>query len=224
MRLNKDTVYVEGGHQRANFLIGIPSLGTCSIKFAMSLSRLQMPLNSEVHSVVVERMEIADARNYIVNHLLSLNPMPKYLFFLGDDMLPQWDALVRLHEEMIKGNWDLLTGLYYLKQDPPEPLLRRKHISGSLIPGKHFDVGDVVSVDLTGLDFTLIKSSVFAKLKYPYFRTGFTQHNKKYGKPKIIMHTEDVHLMDQMLKQKMSIGVHTGIRVGHFDYKSGQVF
>ena len=226
MRMDKDnTVVVEGNHMRATFLLGLPSLGTVSTKFVVAFSRLQMPVNCAAASMVVERMEVGVARSYIAEEYVKMNPRPRYLFFLGDDMLPPWDGLVKLWQEMETGKWDILSGLYYLKSDPPSPLMRRIGITGPLQFGKHWQAGEVVPVDVCGMDFVLIRPEVFEAIEKPYFKTGFKfMPTDLNGNGSVMMHTEDTFFLEKVREKKMRIGVHTGVRVGHFDSQSGQVF
>ncbi len=225
MRMPVDTQVIEGSHMRATFLLGLPSLGTVSTKFVVAFSRLQMPVNCAANSMVVERMEVGVARSYIAEQYLKMDPRPRYLFFLGDDMLPPWDGLVRLWEEMETGRWDILSGLYYLKSEPPSPLMRRVGITGPLLPDVHWKPGDVVPVDICGMDFVLIRPEVFEAITTPYFKTGFeftpTDLN---GNGNIGMHTEDTYFLKKVREHKFRIGVHTGVRVGHFDAKSGMIY
>lgn len=225
MRVPENSKYVEGNYIKPSFMIGLPSLGTVSMKFCMAFNRMQIPVNSAVTALYVERMEVGVARNYIAQEYLKADPRPKYLFFLGDDMLPAWDSLIKLWEEMETGTWDVLSALYYLKSEPPSPLLRRRGIAGALQPGVHFNVGEVVDCDATGMDFVLIKPEVFENISYPYFKTGFQFYQTDYeGNGNVLQHTEDTYFLRKVKEAKMRIGVHTDVRVGHYDSKSGMIF
>lgn len=211
---------VVGGHQRPSLALCIPSVGLCTFKFTIAFSRLQMPTNGAVQFYGTEGLEVGVARCELVRQALNGNPVPKYLFFLGDDMLAPWDGLVTLYEEMERGGWDVLSALYYLKAEPPVPLMWRNDKVGRMKAGEHFQVGDVCWVDLTGLDFTLIRSDLFAKLQKPYFKTGPT------GGPNgaVWAHTEDAWFMKQIKQVNGRIGVHTAVRVAHYDYKTGMIY
>ena len=224
MRLAEDTkiedIKVEV-HKRPHFVVAIPTLGMVPIEFVVTFARLQMPVNGVSGSCIVKGMEIGQARNYIAHQVLKMNPLPPFIFFLGDDMLPPWDGLIKLYEEMENNKWDVLTGLYYMKGEPPTPLTWRHDYIGRLMPGTHYQVGEVIPVDVTGLDFTLIRTSIFSKLKDPYFKTGPTLVGKDNT---IVSHTEDVFFYDQCREHKMKVGVHSGVRVAHLDVKSGMIF
>ena len=157
---------------------------------------------------------------------------PKWLFFLGDDMLAPWDGFVRLYEEADRNGWDALTGMYYWKGEPPTPLIWRDDKVGRMIPGRDFEVGDVVPVGLTGLDFTLIRMELIEQMSYPWFKTGPSKRKNIPGTidpylatdESIITHTEDVWFYGKAKELKAKIGVHSGIRVAHIDHKTKQIF
>lgn len=181
---------------------------------------MQLPINATAESLIVKNMEVGIARNYAVEKLLSMENTPEYLCFIGDDMLFPWNGFIMLHEEMQTGKWDVLTGLYFMKGEPPVPLMFRKEVKGHLQAGVHYTPGDVVRVDLTGLDFTLIKSNVFEKIgDAPWFKTGPTKKDET-----LIRHTEDVFFMDKCLEAGLKIGVHTGIKIAHLYTKTGEVY
>ena len=218
MRMSREVKVVTGQHERPNFLVAIPTLGIVPIEFVIAFSRLQMPINALVSSMVVSKTEVGVARNYVGKHLLQLNNKPKYLLFIGDDMLPPWDGVIKLYQEMETGKWDILSGLYFIKQDLPIPIIWRKDTIGYLEADKHYNIGEVVWVDVCGMDFTIIRRDVFERLEYPWFKTGPSIMNNK-----LVAHTEDVYFCDLARKAKMNIGVHTGVRVGHYS-KTGEVY
>jgi len=235
MRFQKDAKIediVIGKHKRSYVMMCIPTLGMVSIKFMFAGMRMQMPMNGQVFQHIVEGMEVGAARNKAVEDLMTLpqEQRPQYLFFLGDDMLPEWDAFVKLYEEMEEGQWDMLTGLYFLKGEPPTPLVWRADHVGRMQPGKDFTIGDVIWVDLTGLDFTLIRVSLLEKMKSPWFKTGpslkseYDPLEPYIESQGIISHTEDAWFISRAKQFEAKIGVHTGVRVSHLDVKSGNVY
>lgn len=175
MRLPKTTRVEDmlvGPHQRLHFVTTILSLGMVPIEWVIAFGRLQMPVNAKAGSMIIKGYEVAAGRNKAAENVLSMDPRPQYLFFLGDDMLPPWDALVTLSEEMARGRWDVLTGLYYWKGEPPTPLTWRDDLVGPMRPGEHFTPGEVIQVDVTGMDCTLIRVDILDKIRqrFPPFK------------------------------------------------------
>lgn len=230
MRFAEDTKIeniVEGGHRRAHFLTVIPTLGMVPIEFLVAFGRLQSPVNAYNASLTLKGMEIGEARNYAIENVLKMpaSQRPDYVFFLGDDMIPPWDGLVNLYTAMETREWDVLTGLYYWKGDPPTPLVWRRDTVGPLQMNKHYEQGDIVEVDVTGMDFTLIRTSKLEKIAKPYFKSGpGFLHKEDIPIEKVTQWTEDVWFCERAQKAGLRIGVHTGVRVAHLDIKTGTIW
>lgn len=236
MRMPSDTRIENieiGSHQRCHIMTAIPTLGMVPIEFVVGFGRLQMPINGQVFQHIIKGFEVADARNQAVRDLLAIpkKDRPTWLFFYGDDMVPAYDGFVKLYEEAVANRWDCLTGLYYWKGEPPTPLTWRDDHIGRLRPGVDFKIGDTIQVDLTGLDFTLIRTSLLEELDYPWFKTGpslrgeVPQAIEPYmNKESIIQHTEDLWFYGKVKKLGGKIGVDTKVRVAHFDSRSGMFY
>lgn len=224
---------IVGSHQRCHIMMSIPTLGMVPIEFMFAAMRMQMPINGQVAQHVVKMKEVGDARNKAVQDLMSMakKDRPKYLFFLGDDMLPEWDAFVRLYETMEEEKWDVLTGLYFWKGEPPTPLIWRDNHVGRMIAGRDYTVGDRVWVDLTGLDFTLIRTELLEKISDPWFKTGPSLRTELpdalepyIDRKSVVMHTEDAWFCQKAKKFGAKMGVHTGVRVSHIQVSTGNVY
>jgi hypothetical protein len=222
-----------GSHQRCHIMMAIPTLGMVPIEFMFAAMRMQMPINGQVFQHIVKGMEVGKARNKAVEAIMSMKPddRPRYLFFLGDDMIPEWDAFVQLYEACEKEQWDLLSGLYFWKGEPPTPLIWRNDHVGRMIAGRDYTVGDRVWCDLTGLDFTLIRVSLLEKITDPWFKTGPSLRTNMPDalepyivNESVVMHTEDAWFMAKAREIKAKMGVHTGVRVSHMDVKTGNVY
>lgn len=235
MRLEKElqiSDMVVGNHKRATFLVCLLTLGMVPIEYHIASSRLAYPLNGRAHSVIVKRYEVGKARDYCVENLLKMpkEKRPDYMFFFGDDMIPEWDGLIKLYTEMATGKWDVLTGLYFLKQDEPVGLTWRNDQIGYMYPGTHYKLGDVIDVDITGMDFTLISAEFLEKMekeiKPPYFQSGPgpLPYPEYFDKNTIVTYTEDVYFLHKVRICGGRIGVHTGVKVGHYDVNTGMIF
>lgn len=224
---------IVGTHQRCHIMMAIPTLGMVPIEFMFAAMRMQMPMNGQVFQHIVKGMEVGIARNKAVEAIMMMEKKerPRYLFFLGDDMLPEWDSFVRLYEAMEAEQWDMLTGLYYLKSEPPTPLMWRDDIVGAMRPGKDFEVGERVRVDMTGMDFTLIRVSLLEQITDPWFKTGpslrMTVDNilePHISQESVTAHTEDAWFMKKAKALGGKMGVHTGVRISHIDVKTGNIY
>lgn len=222
MRLTEDTSIEHlkiGTHRRPHIVVGIPSFGMVPIEFLIAFGRLQMPVNGLSQIITTKGLEVGHARNYIVEQIMNMKERPPFMLFLGDDMLPPWDGVIRLYEKMEEEKWDVLTGLYYIKQEPPVPLTWRDDHVGRLLPKRDYELGECLWVDVTGLDFTMIRMSIFDEIEKPYFATGPTSVDQG-----VVVHTEDVWFLKKLKEKKKRVGVHTGVRVAHLDVKSGMIY
>jgi hypothetical protein len=224
---------IVGNHQRCHIMMAIPTLGMVPIEFMFAAMRMQMPMNGQVFQHVVKGMEVGVARNKAVEAIMMMpkHERPRYLFFLGDDMIPEWDAFVRLYEIMEEEKWDVLTALYYLKMEPPTPLVWRDSIVGAMQPGRDFTVGERVQVDMTGMDFTLIRTELLEKMSNPWFKTGPSVRIIKdewlephITQESVVAHTEDAWFMKKAKALGGKMGVHTGVRVSHMDTRTGNIY
>lgn len=221
-----------GGHRRPHIeMCVLCENGMMPSKFWLASSRLAMPINGQVSLQMIEGFEVGIARNMAVEEVLKRpeKDQPRYLFFFGDDMIPAYDGMIKLHEEIEQGEWDCLTGLYYMKGDPPTPLTWRDDRVGRLRPGRDFQKGEVIWVDLTGLDFTLLRTSMLRKMEKefgpPYFKTGpSTRRDENNSLVGIVTHTEDTWFYGRVKKLGGTIGVHTGVRVGHYNKNTGALY
>jgi hypothetical protein len=214
-------------------MMALPTLGMVPIEFMFATGRLQMPINGCVFQHIVKKMEVGEARNKAAMDLMMIpkENRPEYLFFLGDDMIPDWNAFSTLYETMVEEKWDVLTGLYHMKGEPPTPLVWRDNHVGRMRPGIDFKIGERVWVDLTGLDFTLIRTSLLENMTPLYFKTGpslrleIPDRLEPYIDPKsIVAHTEDVWFCSKAKLLGAKMGVHSGVRVGHFDVKTDAIY
>lgn len=214
----------KGNHKKPTLFIGLPTMGMVPIEFHIAAQRLLTPINAKLESYVVKGEEVGVARNMIAKMALSRGQKAEFILFIGDDMIPNWDALVLLYEEAVRGEWDILGALYYMKQNGvvPMPILWREGIVGYLREGIHYQPGEAVVSDISGMDFTLIRTSIFEKISYPWFKTGPT---KVEGIDDIWLHTEDAWFCRKAKNEaNAKIGVHTGVRVGHLDIATGEVY
>lgn len=208
------------------------TFGMIPVEHYVAALRLARPLNCRMDLMIqklpsmktIKSTEIGRARDLICREVLSYVIKPEFIFFFGDDMIPEWWHLVKLYEEAIQNQWDILAALYYVKQDEvPQPILWREGMNGTLKEGIHYTAGEVVMSDIAGMDFTLIRPEIFKKMEPPFFRTGLEP--VPGAAEKYWMHTEDAWFCRKVKYEAHGkIGVHTGVRVAHYDVNTGEVY
>lgn len=229
MRLQKEPLGVKvGNHKRPTFLLGFITLGMVPIEWCVTMMRLQCPINCLMESLLVKGMEVGVARNYLAEYASRMKPRPEYLLTVGDDMLASWNSLLILYEEMRKGEFDVLSGLYYMKADqysPPMPVMSKEGIEGYVLPHVHFTPGEVIDVIITGMDFTLIRTDIFDNLgPPPWFKTADSKDIENEETKTLTIFTEDAFFCEKVRSKGYRIGVHSGVRVGHMNTRTGEVY
>jgi hypothetical protein len=121
-----------------NVVFGIPSLGQVRIEWALALSGLVSPMNFSmsrtIHPVgVINPLQyhVAEAQNAIVASVLAANPQWDWLLLLEDDVVPHVTMLTRFRKWIEQDRYPIVSGLYHLKSDPPEPMTFRGRGNGA---------------------------------------------------------------------------------------------
>lgn len=99
--------------------------------------------------------QVDDAQNLIVATAIAGNY--EWLLLYEHDVLPRPDALVRLAAYMQRGDVPVVSGLYFTRSTPSEPLIYRGR--GNLAH-VDFDLGDLVWADGVPTGFLLVHMSL----------------------------------------------------------------
>jgi len=143
-------------------LIGTPTLGSVRMEWAMSRFGLTIPCNwsQGVSTPFVATNApvgylVADAQNIIVRDAIEGNY--DWLLLIEDDTCPPPDALIRVNDYIKKGDIPVVSGLYYQKAVPTEPLIYRGGGTGAF---DDFMLGDMVWCDGIPTGFFLCNMKV----------------------------------------------------------------
>ena len=116
-------------------LMATPTKGVVRIEWHAGVRGMMVPPNWSMVSMsqfVSEmfpiRFTVADAQNLIVKEAIARDF--EWVLLLEDDVIPPADLLVKLSEYMIEGP-PIVSGLYYTKGAPSEPLIYRGRGTGS---------------------------------------------------------------------------------------------
>jgi hypothetical protein len=103
--------------------------------------------------------QLSDAENLTAKVVVEGN----FDWFLSweDDNIPPLNALVKINEYIIKKDTPVVSGLYFTKSVPPEPILYRGMGMGYYADWK---LGDKVWVDGIPFGFTLIHGNIIREL------------------------------------------------------------
>jgi len=147
----------------------IPSLGRpVPLKWAIHFKSINAPINYNVEHMIIVGKPVADARNEACE--MALERGCKYLFFLGDDVVPlSLNTLRQLiyRMETIK-DCGVIGGVYSTKCEPSAPLIFRENGQGSYWDWK---IGELIEITGIGMDCTLIRTEILKELPKPWFQT-----------------------------------------------------
>jgi hypothetical protein len=200
-------------------MIGVPMTGLLRSEWVLARYGLIIPCNWS-HADVIQFIEsaspigwmVADARNIIVKSFIERNY--EWLIFVDHDViLPPFFNLI-MNEYMIKKKVPIMSGLYFTKSVPSEPLIYRGR--GNSYYDK-WKLDDKVWVDGIPMGCTLIHRSVLQVVwdESPEYSTFGQRTRRVFETPARIefdpethlLHTrrgtEDLELCSRIMKEKV---------------------
>lgn len=198
-------------------LVGTPTRGLVRMEWVMARYGQIIPCNwsqtqilqyISAHSPV--GYMVADAQNLMVKACLD-NDF-EWLLLIEDDTCPPPDAFIRLNEYIRNGDIPVVSGLYYTKGMPPEPLVYRGRGTSYYDQWK---LGDKVWVDGVPTGFLLIHSKVLRLMwdESPEYMVQHTLTRKVFEQPEHIWYdpehqtmstktgTSDLYWCDRVIAQ-----------------------
>lgn len=141
-------------------IVAILTRGIVPTKWSQGLRTLKIPGGRD--PIYLTGMPFDHARNSACNTMLKEGY--EWLFFLDDDVIPPADAI----EKLMKHKLDIVSGLYYRRHLPVEPVALR-NVPGGRQYVKDFQPGQLVEVDIVGAGCLLIHRRVFEGMPKPWF-------------------------------------------------------
>lgn len=143
-------------------LIGTPATGMVRMEWVLARFGQVIPTNWSATDCIQwmstfapMKYLVADAQNLIVKEAVERDF--EWLLLLEQDNMPPPDAFLRVNEYMRDAKVPVMSGLYFTKSSPPEPLLYRGRGNSYF---KDWKMGDRVWVDGIPTGFTLIHVSL----------------------------------------------------------------
>lgn len=216
---------LEGHTYRDNSTVCvIPTRGTIPIEAVMSWFALICPPNQSFVRLPVKGMEVGQAYNSAIDLIQSNPDLAKYRFLLTleEDNLPPPDGLTKLQQAMWEGPWAAVSGLYWTKGEGGMPQIwgDPKTFPPTFTPQP--PSGETLQECRgIGMGFALWDMALFRDERLrPFF---VTEQSWDPGKGARSM-TQDLYFWDKAGKLGYRCAVHTGVRVGHIDVKTGMVW
>lgn len=174
----------------------------------------------------IDGLEVGVARDLAARKCLSHRPQPEYLFFLDDDVLPLYDAFIKLFYRLQSNpGYDIAAGVYSCK-GIRDPLIYAGDGCG---PFWDWAVGDLLTTEQHGITgthmgLTLIRTSLFQRMldagvvddEKPFFHTTHEQAQQTTRSG-----TEDLYFYKLAAQVGVKIIVDTSVLAGHYDKNTG---
>lgn len=157
-------------------LVATPTLGSVRIEWVTARYGQIIPTNwsmvqmlQYMNQYVALRYQIADAQNLIVKE--AIEKKFEWLLLIEDDTCPPPDAFVRFNEHIRNNTAPIISGLYYTKSEPSEPLLYRGRGNSFY---DDWELGDKVWVDGVPTGMLLIRVKLLEEMwkDSPEYRTA----------------------------------------------------
>lgn len=198
----------------------IPTWGKVSITWAQAYRHISGPLGSNMVELPhVVGKPIGEARNELMAGAFANNC--DFIFFLGDDVLPPSDSLIRLLQRMWDNpNLQMVTGVYWTKQWPTQPYIWRGMQRGPYTDWKH---GEFFEIDFAGCDCLLIRLTPELKALGPeWFSTTWVWENE--SEQISLLATEDFYFYTRARQVGLKLWCDTQVQCIHEDRGSGMQF
>jgi len=119
-----------GGKYVNRVMIGTATEGDIRMEWAGARYGMTIPTNWSMVNVVQflnpympKRFSVADAQNLIVQQ--AIEKKFEWLWFIEDDTIPPVDAIVRFNKYIRDESHPVVSGLYYTRSIPSEPMIFR---------------------------------------------------------------------------------------------------
>jgi len=234
-------------------LIATPTLGTIRIEWAHARYGQIIPINWGAQGYDIPYVAIGfsidDAYNTIVKR--AIEGGNDWVLIIEDDVIIPPDCFLKMGRYMNKGKVPIISGLYYLKSIPPEPLVFRGRGNGAYTK---FKLGEKVWCDGLPMGCLLISVSIL-KYFYDHIAEDYklpdgTMAKKVFETPKKVWYdvekqsierlegTQDLYFFDNLIKhnvlkktgwkkvakKKYPLLCDTSILCRHVDRNTGQMY
>ena len=149
-------------------LIGTPSRGNVRIEWVAGRYGQTIPTNWSMVQLtqfmagyIPVRYQVADAQNLIVKAFMEMGGGYEWLILYEDDVVAPPDTFLRLNKYMRKADVPVVSGLYYTKSVPPEPMIYRGRGNSFYTKWK---LGDLIYCDGVPTGLLLIHGSIIRKM------------------------------------------------------------
>lgn len=118
----------------------------------------------------------------------------QFILFIDDDVIPPADGLLKMIRRWRDDpKYQLQTGVYWSKSEPPHPLLFKGNLEGSFWD---WTTQDLIKVDGAGAGFLFVDTEIFKKMSKPWFSCDYF-----FEDPRSMYDIEKWHLGDRLMEE-----------------------
>lgn len=234
-------------------LVGTPTLGSIRMEWASARYGQIIPSNwskvdmiQYMSSYIPMRYQVADAQNLIVQE--TLNKGYEWLLLLEDDTIPPPDAFLRFTEYMREDEYPVVSGLYFTRSEPAEPMVYRGRGNSYY---KNWKLGDKIWVDGVPTGMLLINAKLLRdmyndseeymagsiKVRKVFETPQMTWFNQETGAQEMLVGTSDLDWCKRVIeggylkkhwpklaKKRYPFLIDSNIACMHIDRLTGEQF
>lgn len=187
------------GPWKQRVLIGTPVTGLVRIEWAERRYNQVIPTNWSLadhkefmFSTMPLRFQVSDAQNIIVKR--AINDGFEWLWLLEQDNVLPVDAFIRINQYMIKKTVPVVSGLYFTKSVPPEPIVYRGRGNSYFTDWK---LGTKFFVDGVPTGCILIHCSLLKAMweESPEYKVGGQITRRVFEEPARIVYNHKLHTL-----------------------------
>jgi len=184
-------------------LVGTPTLGNIRMEWAAARYGQVIPANwskvdmiQYMSSFIPMRYQVADAQNLIVQETLAKGY--EWLLLLEDDTIPPPDAFLRFTEYMRDDKYPVVSGLYFTRSEPAEPMVYRGRGNSYY---KDWKLGDKVWVDGVPTGMLLINAKLLRDVyeDSEEYLVGTTKCRKVFETPQMTWFNEETGAQEMLV-------------------------
>lgn len=167
-KMYKDTGVLDSGvtTYSRRLLVGTATTGNIRMEWAAARYSQIIPANwskvdmtQYVNGFVPLRYSVADAQNLIVQKAVEENF--EWLLLIEHDTMPPPDSLIRVNQYMRSNKYPVVSGLYFTRSNPAEPMIYRGRGNSYYTDWK---LGDLVMADGVPTGYLLVNMKLMRSI------------------------------------------------------------
>jgi hypothetical protein len=195
----KETIVENHGAWKQRVLVGTPVTGLVRIEWCDRRYNQIIPTNWSlsdhkefINASMPLRFQVSDAQNVICDRLVREGF--EWLWLVEQDNVIPMDAFIQINQYMLKKSHPVVSGLYFTKSDPPEPIVYRGRGNSYF---KDWKMGDKFYVDGIPTGCVLFHASLIKAVweDSPEYEVGGRIVRRVFEEPARIVYKPELNVM-----------------------------